>query len=317
MTMPNIDGGHYFLTALLPIGTAPIVAPDGVTRLPVQMLREKLFHLPTARQSGGAQESGPNSPFARNRRTHFARLVVIDDTVFNGRDPANALSVPLTGKSPLVAQPVDQLNAPYLLFSADFDVGPDGDGLDSYLDELYATMGEELRDLFRQCVGFAEVTNAESFRRYVKRCQIETTMPFNDYWIEDPKLPSLSIPLLLAPTALAALAALVAGAAWLLGCRGWPWGWVALAAAAAAILFILLAYRVVLWRGRRPFATAPQSDLKSILKGLFLQPRFLRFAIAMQGQDDATVHAEFGRFLAANQPRNLDEPTQSPGVIWS
>ena len=313
--MPNIDGGHYFLTALLPIDTAPIVAPDGVVRLPVQLLREKLFHLPTARQAEGAQESDANSPFARNLRTHFARLVVIDDTVFNGRDPANAVSVPLTGKSPLVAQPVDQLNAPYLLFSADFDAG--GGGLDSYLDELYAAMGEELRDLFRHCVGFHEVKNRESFRRYVKRCQIETTMPFNDYWIDDPKLSPLSIPLLLAPTVLAALVALAAGAAWLLGCGGWPWGWIALAAAAAVVLFLLLAYRVVLWRGGRPFPTAPQSDLRSVLKALFLQPRFLRLAIAVQGKDDATVHAEFGRFLAATRPRDLEGPTQSPGVIWS
>ena len=216
-----------------------------------------------------------------------------------------------------MAQPVDQLNVPYLLFAADFDAGPAAaDWSCPYLDEIYAAMGEELRDLFRHCVGFDEVNNPESFRRYVKRCQIETTMPFNDYWIDDPKLPSLSIPLLLAPTVLAGLAALVAGAAWLLG-GGWPWGWIALAAAAAVVLFILVAYRVVLWRGRRPFPTAPQSDLRSVLKALFLQPRFLRFAIAVQGKDDATIHTEFGRFLAATRPRDLEGPTQSPGVIWS
>jgi hypothetical protein len=316
--MPNVDGGHYFLTALLPIGTATIVAADGVARLPVQMLRETLFHLPTARQSAGTRDSPLNSPFARNLRTHFARLVVIDDAVYNGRDPENALSLALAGKSPLAAQPADQLSAPYLLFSADFDATPDGSGgLDSYLDELYATMAEELRSLFRYCVGFQAVTDAVSFRNYIKRCQIETTMPFNDYWIDAPTLPSLSIPLLLGPAALAGLVALVAAAAWLLGWRAWPWGCIALAAVAAALLLALLAYGVVLWRGRRPFPTAPQSDLRSVLKALYLQPRFLRFAIDVQGKDDDAVHAAFGRFLADNSPLDLDGPTQSPGVISS
>ena len=32
------------------------------------------------------------------------------------------------------------------------------------------------------------IPRRESFFHYVKRCQIETTMPFNDYWTEPPAL---------------------------------------------------------------------------------------------------------------------------------
>ena len=60
------------------------------------------------------------------------------------------------------------------LFSAYFDADPGG--LNSYLEEFYATVGDELRKPFRHCVGFDEVKDPKSFRRYVKRCQIETTM---------------------------------------------------------------------------------------------------------------------------------------------
>jgi hypothetical protein len=73
----------------------------------------------------------------------------------------------------------------------------------------------------------------------------------------------------------------------------------------------------VLWLGSRPFPTAPHSDLKSILKALYLQPRFLRFAIDMQGKDDAAIHAAFRSFVDEYQPDKVDSPTQSPGVISS
>jgi hypothetical protein len=69
---------------------------------------------------------------------------------------------------------------------------------------------------------------------------------------------------------------------------------------------------VVLWLGSRPFPTAPDSDLKSILKALYLQPRFLRFAIDMQGKDDAAIHAAFGRFVDDNTPNKLDRRPSIP-----
>jgi len=315
--MPNFDGGHYFLTALAPI-RMDARQTDGVLEMPINALRAELSCLPTAQQSRISAASGLNSPFARNRRTHFARFVVIDDAVFNGRDPDNALAAAVTQESPLVARGVDRLNAPYLLFSADFDAASgDEHALDSYLDELFATMREELEAIFRHCIGFETGKDAAFFRAYVKRCQVETTMPFNDYWIAKPPLRSLAILPLLAPPALAILVAAAAGVAWLVGLRSWPSGWIAVGAAVAAAVTAFLAYRLVLRRGRHPFPAAPDSDLKSILKALFLQQHFLDFAVDAQGMDAGALHDAFGRFLATCQPLTLDEPTQQPGTIRS
>jgi len=315
--MPNFDGGHYFLTVLAPIRT-DARRDDGVLRMPINALREELACLPTARQSEVSQESGLDSPFTRNRRTHFARFVVIDDAVFNGRDPANALATAVTQESPLIAQSVDRLNAPYLLFSADFDADSgDERALDSYLDELFATMHEEIEAIFSHCLGFEAVTDAASFRAYIKRCQVETTMPFNDYWISKPPLRSLPILPLLAPTALAILVVAAAGVAWLAGFRNWSWGWIALAAAVAAAATAFLVYCLVLRRGRQPFPAAPDSDLRSILKALFLQQRFLDLAVALQGMDARALHDEFGRFVETCRPLDPDGPTQRPGTIRS
>jgi hypothetical protein len=91
--MPNFDGGHYFLTALIPIKSAEYVEQDGRKNSPVHMVRNALAVLPKARQSPVTEQTEFNSPFARNTRTHFARLVVIDDVINNGRNPVNALKV--------------------------------------------------------------------------------------------------------------------------------------------------------------------------------------------------------------------------------
>lgn len=93
--MPNFDGGHYFLTALLPIG-GPDIEVAAVPS-PAHRVREALSVLPKERQTpssvGTGRDRDLNSPFARSPRTHFARFVVIDDVVFNGREAVNALRV--------------------------------------------------------------------------------------------------------------------------------------------------------------------------------------------------------------------------------
>ena len=66
--------------------------------------------------------------------------------------------------------------------------------------------------------------------------------------------------------------------------------------------------------GKTPFPTAPDSDLPSVLKGLFLQQHFAHLAIEAQGLDDATLHARFGAFLSATHPGRT-EPTLKPGAI--
>jgi hypothetical protein len=55
----------------------------------------------------------------------------------------------------------------------------------------------------------------------------------------------------------------------------------------------------------------------SILKALYLQQNFVRFAVETQGADHPTLHRRFGEFLAQHAPSNVERPTQKPGVIKS
>jgi hypothetical protein len=52
--MPNFDGGHYFLTALLPIGGPDIEDVAGPS--PAHRVREALSVLPKARQTPSKQD---------------------------------------------------------------------------------------------------------------------------------------------------------------------------------------------------------------------------------------------------------------------
>jgi hypothetical protein len=67
--------------------------------------------------------------------------------------------------------------------------------------------------------------------------------------------------------------------------------------------------------GAAPFPTAPNSDLPSVLKALYLQRTFTAFAIDGQGDDDATLHRKFGEFLARDKPDDLTSATQPAGII--
>ena len=317
--MPTFDGGHYFLTVLAPIRTdQPVDLGGGAYRSHAQVLRDTLACLPTARQSPPTVDSPLNSPFARSRRTHLARFVVIDDVVFNGRRPADAIR----NRNPALPQPVDRLTTPYLLFAADFDAaGGDDAALRRYLTELWDTMEAELRAVFGHCVGFDRVTGAAAFCDYVKRCQIETTMPFNDYWTKPIPATDMSLLTLLAPAGASAFVFTVALLCWIVRADhwllGWPWGWIALAGLAATAASLWWAYRRVMTGGEQPFPAAPDSDLPSVLKALYLQQRFVAFATANQGAEPAALHQAFGAFLDAHKPGDLDSPTQPPGVIRS
>jgi hypothetical protein len=333
--MPNFDGGHYFLTALIPIKSAEYVEQDGRKHSPVHMVRNTLAILPKARQSPVTEQTGFNSPFARNTGTHFARLFVIDDVINNGRNPVNALKVAIGSRlgqasavrlNPTTQQPYDQLSQPYLVFVADFDASSGDDGeLKSYLCELWQTMRKELCSILEYCEGFdCKNASAETFYEYVKSCQVETTMSFNDYEyrLDTRGLRSISIPLLVAWAVAAALAAL----AGLLGTlitviRAWPEFdtltvlWIALAVLGLALFYVLHHY--VLRCGARPFATVPNTDLPSILKALYLQRSFTQFAIDSQGLDEASLHAGFAKFLVDHKPDDVVACTQVPGVIRS
>jgi hypothetical protein len=335
--MPNLDGGHYFLTVLAPIRVDTMVDPIvGRSRSHQQMLAQKLALMPTGRQTAASPKNAKPSPFAANTLNHLARFVIIGGAAFNGRMSGDTLVSVARGINPLTPQPVDRLNTPYLLFAADIDAaGDSAAALRAYTDKLWATMKNDLLVIFGHCAGFEGVVNtAEEFHAYILRCQLETTMPFNDYWPD-----KLDVGKAQLPTAALKWAAIGAGAAlalWIValvinglftafGVGGIFAQVVAKIVAWGAIVVPLLVglavlvgyglYRWILQRGIAPFPAAPGSDLPSVLKVLFLQQHFTRFAIEAQGLDDATLHRRFGAFLAAVKPSSKLDPTQPPGEI--
>lgn len=333
--MPSFDAGRYFLTVLAPIRDGS--GADGVSHR--HALRTALATLPTALQSPATCAIGLNSPFARNRRNHLARFAVLDDAVFNGALPIDPILGRLTGRDPIDPGPVDRLSTAWLMFTAELDaVTEDGAPLpatlspaqqhavrDGYARTLWETMEPELRRIFGHCHGFEAVDSAAAFARYLARCEVETTMPFNDYYTEAPALPGLPLGVL-AATALAPVAVfLLALVGWMAGSATVPvvglfadWrpgptvGWALLATGAV----LLGLYRFVMARGAKPLPPATDATLPDVLKALYLQQHFARFAETHQGIDPAALHEAFGRFLAAHRP-DAPEPTQPPGVVKS
>lgn len=326
--MPTFDSGAYFLTTLVPIRTDTI-GDDGAGTSPVHALRKTLSLL----------ARGERSPFARNTRNHFTRFVVIDDVAYNGREQPNTLLVSLgellpikaldkyrKQLDPVVAQPQDHLANPFLFFSSDFDAdGGDDSQRDSYLSELWETSEAELKSIFQYCVGFeSRVTDGPSFARYIADCQLETTMPFHDYWLDGvpiDKLPNLS---------LQKAGALFAGVAILVFALLYWWIfpdflrglWLLLALLGGAAAGGVAVYYYVLALGKKPFPAAPNSTLPEVLKSLHLRREFTRFAIDNQfasvGKDAASaqkLYDAFKTFVDANKPGDLDGPTQKPGAI--
>jgi hypothetical protein len=322
--MPTFDGGHYFLTAVVPIRTAPVQDGTAVTS-PVHALRKRLSLLPTAAETPAC--GGGQSPFARNTRNHFARFVIIDDVAYTGRSGRNTLWGLIRGGDLVVAQPQDHLKCPFLVLVVDFDAKSGADQeRDSYLAELWRTMGPELRDIFVFCEGFElKVKDAEGFCAYIAACQLETTMSFNDYYADTPALPVWpEKPFLWA--GIASLLVLVLG---LIGClmRSWlPWlphpGVLVIVGVVALLAVVAAAYASIMAAGGKPFPGAPDTDLPSVLKALHLRRTFTRFVIDSQTQaagSDATtaqkLYDDFAKFVATNKPSEIGVPTQAPGVI--
>jgi hypothetical protein len=323
--MPNLDGGHYFYTGLFPVQLDSVQRADGSTTTHSHLLREALASLPNFSEASGSIRT---SPFARCRSTHFARLAAIDQPEYNGRDPMDALKQAAKGIDLLAHQPVDHFSHAWLMFAADFDAVDEG-ARDRWAAGLWDVMEPELRAIFSHCEKFEEVSDGAAFAAHIARGQVETTMSFNDYWIDPLPFPSLSMGKIVATILIPALLLLAGAVYWrwwplhLPHGAGWlPWHWdwpsimlillaTLLGAAAGAWLLVGIINR----RGAKPFPTAPDSDLKSVLKGLYLQQNLVRFAMDHQGDSPEDLHAAFGRFLAHAQPANVDQPTQNPGVL--
>ncbi len=332
--MPNLDTGHYFLTTLAPIKTGTEKDDRGVPVSHEQRVRTLLSILPTALQSPATERIGINSPFAKNRRTHLCRFMVLDDAVYNGRNPKDAIATALFGKDPIVPQKVDRLNCAYLIFVADFDaVMEDGAPLpatlteaeqdqvrDAFARRLWETMRSELCEIYDNCTGFEGVKDADGFADYIRRCQVETTMPFNDYWLRPPKLNKLSIPRIVALVGIPLLVVVLSIVGFfeipmLSKLLGWTSWWTLLGGLVATLVGIWLAYRYALKIGNLPMPPGEYADLPSVLKSLYLQQTFSEFAIAAQGKSDAELHKDFGAFLKTHKPEDKMAPSQAPGVI--
>ena len=87
--MPNLETGHYFLTVLAPVRTGFSHGVDGLSYR--QTLLEVLARMPHSETTPNSRGTAQQSPFARNRMTHLARFVLIDDTPYNGRETGDTL----------------------------------------------------------------------------------------------------------------------------------------------------------------------------------------------------------------------------------
>jgi hypothetical protein len=320
--MPNFDAGHYFLTVLAPVRVDSVMV-EGQSHSHRHLLRDVLDKIPTGERTAASVGTTRPVPFAKNNRTHLARFAVLDQAVFNGRVSGDTLLDlvlnkfrPVTRRTaPLKPQWVDLLRSPFLLFAADFDATNGSDHeLRTYLTGLWSDMSSELKDIFQHCYGFDGVTTADQFFQYVKKCQLETTMPFNDYWSVDPAFRDFSFTGYLIGMGLAALLVGVAG--WyLFGSR--TLAFILAVLAIAAVLFAT--WKSFKAKAEAPFPTspapAPGSDLPSVLKALYVQRSFTELAISVQGKSDQELYNEFAVFVATHRPDTIGAPTQPPGVI--
>jgi hypothetical protein len=353
--MANYDAGHYFLTMLAPLKPGMNTLAGGKPGFSHrQTVLDQLAAMKRSEISLASHSTPDQSPFAANTMTHMARFVLIDAPPYNGREDGDTLlsEVFRSTKSllsrcfsignPMAPQPADRLGAPYLLFAADFDAPDGGDNsLRRFTDTLWETMAEELKPIFGQCYGFETVADAAGFFAYVKKCQVETTMPFNDYWRPQAEAQltkmELSLPLpgggssSSGPGLPWGKIGLFALGFWLLSLVGGlllregsalqhfahgvaRWGLVAVLVLTVLLaVFVPWLYRKIMKAGAQAFP--PGATLPDVLKSIYLQQRFLEFVVANQGKSDAELQVAFGQFVAAHAPDNEASPTQRPGLI--
>jgi hypothetical protein len=318
--MPNFDTGSYFYTGFFPVDLRPTRRPDGSITSHSHLLREVLASLPNF---SAEDRAAMQSPFGRCRRTHFARFAVIDDPAFEGRVQGDTIVQALQGVNLQVHQPVDHLSRSWLIFVADADASDDGAASrDAWARGLWDVMEPELRAIFRHCLGFRSVESGDDFAAYLAKGQIETTMSFHDYWWDGVDLPSFTTQKMAATALIPALVfALVA--AWLRW-RPWhrpeslDWGGIFIVLGAFLLglaLGVWLLYRAILKRGAKAWPAGAGAHLPGVLKSLYVQQHFTRFAIEQQGAAPEELYAAFGRFIDEVKPANDDGPTQTPGCV--
>ena len=347
--MPSFDGGFYQFTALIPLrqdGDDPeIWRWHAMQRSASHSLRELLDSLRTVDVPRTAQEQESDDvpsrsiPFSSNARTHFARLVVVDDLAYNGRQqPDTAIGVlrdllaglGWTGLAIPERDQIDHLPQPYLLVFLDFDA-PDGQraSVERYLHELWLTTEQEWTLILQHCRGFTQdpEQREQSFVALLVAHEIEATFSFSTYgWAAaragrqgptppEPQAEPGRIPWLL--LALVAASLLLIGLGIQLVTHTLiTLGWTVLLLGLA----VPLLWQMLLRWGNRPWPAVPGTDLRSVLKALYLQNAFLEMAETWQNRSGGGPHSlrqHFRAFLHEVQPGDLECPSLRPGRIHS
>lgn len=149
--MANEFGDSYGLTCLCPImnGQADPLA-DGIVDLASydKITRRRIQTLPL----------NEHSPFAQVPNTYFARLFILNDVFFQQGDNIKR----------------DHLKSKYLVFTSNFH-----GKLESYLEGMWNSSEQDIRNIWQYAVGFDKVNDATSFTEYIKKCQLTTTLFFN------------------------------------------------------------------------------------------------------------------------------------------
>ena len=181
--MPNIDGGHYFLTTMIPVKLEPVRRVTAVSPCPVTFCGRRWPACPPRNRATSSVAAGFDQPFFALHAHAFRSR--------RGDRPAD-VQWPRRGRcveagaaqGQFAGATAGRQSVPAVSdVQRDLDARPaeaDG-GLASWAEGLWAKAELELRAIFEPCVGFDAVDGGAAFAAWLKRCQIETTMSFNDY----------------------------------------------------------------------------------------------------------------------------------------
>lgn len=163
--MANTSGKAYALTCLCPIEKGHL---NGTAYS--DEVRHRL-------QNWGLLE---HSPMAKVPQTYLCRYFVLDDVYYEslagtefGGTFYDFMSI-FSDKFRRRALPrEDHLKSKYIVFSCNLH----GD-LDAYLRGMWAAISEDIKHIWQFCYGFDQVTDADSFVVYIKKCQLKAALFF-------------------------------------------------------------------------------------------------------------------------------------------
>lgn len=195
--MPSFDAGYYAFTALIPLLSADAEVDPAPWRWQsrrcsvVHSLRDLLASLRTVEvpeAEGEPPEAGAAArpiPFSASDRTHFARLVVVDELAWNGHEGRDTLLELLKGALGWTErQTADRLPCPYLLVLLDFDAPAGGSAaVEDYLLELWSSMEQEWTLILRHCRGFdaSPECRRRSYVELMQRHEVDSTFTYTGY----------------------------------------------------------------------------------------------------------------------------------------